>query len=44
MHIVNNNKQSTKSSSMRLNSPNNQLLLFSLVHIILYYVKGNKVR
>jgi hypothetical protein len=44
MYIVNNNKQLTKSSSMRLGNPNKQFLLFSLVHIILCYAKENKVR
>lgn len=35
MNIVNNNKQLTKNRNMRLGSPNKQLLLFLLVHIIL---------
>ncbi len=38
MLIVNNNKQITKNSTMRLGSQNMAQLLFPLVHIILCYV------
>jgi hypothetical protein len=37
MYKVNNNKQLSKNSYMRLDSHEEQHLLFSLVHLILYY-------